>query len=103
VLYIENSSNRWLPPNGVSVPPGQEAKTNGLPLRYAKYLLEERYVYIEAEIGQSLTKIGRSDNPLETSMLLVDFNIAEHLGPETRVKQIDQMVSWVSTLIRNLP
>jgi hypothetical protein len=48
---MENSSKRSLPPNSVSVPPGQEAKTNGLPLCYAKYLLEERYVYIEAEIG----------------------------------------------------
>ncbi|KAI0283320.1 hypothetical protein BGY98DRAFT_720026 [Russula aff. rugulosa BPL654] len=70
VLFVEDSSNRSLPPNSVSVPPGQEAETNGLPLCYAKYLL------------------GKSDNPLETSMLLVDFNVAEHLEPETSVKQI---------------
>ncbi|KAI0278002.1 hypothetical protein BGY98DRAFT_1078782 [Russula aff. rugulosa BPL654] len=70
VLYVEDSSNRSPPPNSVSVPPGQEAETNGLPLCYAKYLLR------------------KSDNPLETSMLLVDFNLAERLGPETSVKQI---------------
>jgi hypothetical protein len=51
VLYVENSSKRSLPPNTVSVPPGQEAVTNGLPLCYAKYLLGMRYVYIEVEIG----------------------------------------------------
>jgi hypothetical protein len=51
VLFVEDSSNRSLPPNSVSVPPGQEAETNGLPLCYAKYLLRKRYVYIEAEIG----------------------------------------------------
>jgi hypothetical protein len=28
----------------------QEAETNGLPLCYAKYLLDKRYVYIEVEI-----------------------------------------------------
>ncbi|KAI0278005.1 hypothetical protein BGY98DRAFT_1097048 [Russula aff. rugulosa BPL654] len=69
VLYVENSSNRSLKPNTVSVPPRQEAETNGLPLCYAKYLM------------------GDSDDPLETSMLLVDFNLAEHLEKE---KQIDR-------------
>jgi len=36
-------------------------------------------------------------------MLLVDFNLAEHLGPETSVKRIHRTVSCVSILIRELP
>jgi len=36
-------------------------------------------------------------------MLLVDFNVAEHLEPETSVKQIHRTVSCVSILIRKLP
>ena len=36
-------------------------------------------------------------------MLLVDFNLAEHLGPEISVKQIYRTVSCVSILIRKLP
>jgi hypothetical protein len=51
VLYVENSSNRSLKLNTGSVPPRQEAETNGLPLCYAKYLMGDRYVYMEAEIG----------------------------------------------------
>jgi hypothetical protein len=56
VLYVENSSNRSLKPdtckpNTVTVLPRQEVETNGLPLCYAKYLMGDRYVYIEAEIG----------------------------------------------------
>jgi hypothetical protein len=51
VLYVENSSNRLLPPNSLSVPPLQEGETRELPLCYAKYILGKRYVYIEAEIG----------------------------------------------------
>jgi hypothetical protein len=49
--------------------------------------------------------IGRSKNPLETSMLLVDFNLAEHLEPETSVKNPDikRTVSWVPIVIRKLP
>jgi len=37
--------------------------------------------------------LGKSNNPLETTMLLVDFNLAEHLEYETRVKgkQIHRM------------
>ena len=84
----------------MTVPPGQEGE---LPLCYAKYLLEKRYVYIDAENGESLTNIERSKDPLETSMLLVDFNLAEHLGPETSVTKIYRMVSCVSILIRKLP
>ncbi|KAH9961862.1 hypothetical protein BGW80DRAFT_1357311 [Lactifluus volemus] len=68
VLYVENSSKRSLPPNAVSVSPAQEAEINGLPLCYAKYLL------------------GLSSNPLETSMLLVDFNLAEHLDPDKKTQ-----------------
>jgi hypothetical protein len=51
VLYVENSSNRSLPPNSLSVPPLQERETRELPLCYAKYILGKRYVYIQAEIG----------------------------------------------------
>ena len=36
-------------------------------------------------------------------MLLVDFNLAGHLGPETNVKRINRTVSCVSILIRELP
>ncbi len=36
-------------------------------------------------------------------MLLVDFNLAEHLGPEASGKHIDRTVSCVSTLIPKLP
>jgi hypothetical protein len=36
-------------------------------------------------------------------MLLVDFNLAEHLEPEASGKHIDRTVSCVSTLIRKLP
>jgi hypothetical protein len=50
VLYIENLSKRLPQPKTLSVLPGQEVETNGLPLCYAKYLLGKRYVYIEAEI-----------------------------------------------------
>ncbi|KAI0268434.1 hypothetical protein BGY98DRAFT_1068784 [Russula aff. rugulosa BPL654] len=74
VLYVENSSNRSLKPdtckpNTVTVLPRQEVETNGLPLCYVKYLM------------------GDSNDPLKTSMLLVDFNLAEHLEPEANVKE----------------
>ncbi|KAI0270073.1 hypothetical protein BGY98DRAFT_1100936 [Russula aff. rugulosa BPL654] len=69
VLYAENSSNRSLKLKTGSVPPKQKAETNELPLYYAKYLT------------------GDSVDPLETSMLLVDFNLAEHLEPEANVKE----------------
>jgi hypothetical protein len=37
-------------------------------------------------------------------MLLVDFNLAEHLEPETSVKkQIERTVSCVPIVIRKLP
>ncbi|KAI0270149.1 hypothetical protein BGY98DRAFT_1133166, partial [Russula aff. rugulosa BPL654] len=92
VLYVENSSNRSLKPdtckpNTVTVLPRQEVETNGLPLCYVKYLM------------------GDSNDPLKTSMLLVDFNLAEHLEPEANVKekQIHRTVSCVPTLVRKLP
>jgi hypothetical protein len=44
VLYIEDSSNRPLPPNSMSVPFVQQASRTELPLCYAKYLLGYRYV-----------------------------------------------------------
>jgi hypothetical protein len=53
VLYVENPSNSSSPPNTVSVPPAQEADPNRLSLCYVKYLLDERYVSIEAEIVDS--------------------------------------------------
>ncbi|KAI9507046.1 hypothetical protein F5148DRAFT_1368682 [Russula earlei] len=55
VLYVENSSDRSSPPKTVPLPQD---------LCFAKYLL------------------GESNDPSKTSMLLVDFNLAEHLGPE---------------------
>ena len=51
VLYIEDPSNRSLPPNTVSVPTEEDAPTKGLPLCYAKFLLDKRYLYIESGIG----------------------------------------------------
>jgi hypothetical protein len=45
--------------------------------------------------------IGRSSNPLETSMLLVDFNLAEHLDPDKKT-QMYRTVSWVPIVIRML-
>ncbi|KAI9459328.1 hypothetical protein F5148DRAFT_1016752 [Russula earlei] len=55
VLYVENSSDRSSPPKTVPLPQD---------LCFAKYLL------------------GESNDPSKTSMLLVDFDLAEHLGPE---------------------
>ncbi|KAI9449081.1 hypothetical protein F5148DRAFT_1379362 [Russula earlei] len=55
MLYVENSLDRSSPPKTVPLPQD---------LCFAKYLL------------------GESNDPSKTSMLLVDFDLAEHLGPE---------------------
>ncbi|KAH9975771.1 hypothetical protein BGW80DRAFT_1294488, partial [Lactifluus volemus] len=76
VLYVKNASSR------VSL--NVSAAANGFPLYFAKRLL------------------GKSDKPQETSLLLVDFNLAEHLGSKTGSERIGRTVSCISILIHTL-
>jgi hypothetical protein len=60
-------------------------------------------MYRDAKIALLLTKVRQNANPQETSLLLVDFNMAEDLDDKAGDKRGERTVSRVPIFIRKLP